>query len=163
MPDDRPCGHRWLVLHNMCWKIMGLYPSVTQVFQPWPVPTQSWDCCGPKGKAEITQPCFNHFKDAFLRVLPYLHDQHHMYHSSCFWSPLKLWEKQDKLWLNHGIVERNTSSQNACHLGMKWLCHSWDVHSAQNDNADGSSYENLTTMLKIYDPPDRLTFFYMSL
>ena len=38
-------------------------------FQPWPAPTQSWECYGPSGKAGTTQLNFIHFADASLRVL----------------------------------------------------------------------------------------------
>ena len=35
--------------------------------QPWPAPTQSWECYGPSGKAGTTKPSFIHFTGASLR------------------------------------------------------------------------------------------------
>ena len=43
--------------------------SISNCFQPWPAPTQSWKCYGPHGKAGTMQPSFIHFTDVSLRVL----------------------------------------------------------------------------------------------
>ena len=45
------------------------YQSQCWIFQPWPAPTQSWECFGNSGKAGTTQPSFTYFADASLRVL----------------------------------------------------------------------------------------------
>ena len=44
-------------------------------FKLWPLPMQSWECCGPSGKAWTTQVNFIHFTDLSLRLFWLLDQQ----------------------------------------------------------------------------------------
>ena len=68
----KKAGHHSIVVGTLDCGSEGLGFESHQscgIFQPWPTPTQRWECNGPNGKAGTTQLSFIHFMDASLRVL----------------------------------------------------------------------------------------------